>query len=269
MISIRIELWNSAKLPISNRKELSTLYLHFLGRGAGFANEHTSAYFVTKGKDFFLIDCPSSTFVKVKNFDLSAYENFFVLITHTHGDHVGGLGLWAQYCFFVLHKKLNILAPSEEVAEDIKALLTIEGNSLDWYNLHLIDSDELYGNNMSVYIEPVLTKHSPQLDGKCFGYYIENIFGDEDVSPYDQLFVYTGDTSTLQPFEEFFGFVREIYVDVSVFYGQIHLKLEEVLPQLIELAQKDIKVYLMHLDDVEDAERMIADVPGIEIVKLS
>ena len=64
------------------------MYLHFLVRGAGFANEHTSAYFVTKGKDFFLIDCPSSTFVKVKNFDLSAYENFFVLITHTHGDHV-------------------------------------------------------------------------------------------------------------------------------------------------------------------------------------
>ena len=33
--------------------------------------------------------------------------------------------------------------------------------------------------------------------------------------------------------------------------------------------KKDIKVYLMHLDDVEAAERMIADVPGIEIVKLS
>lgn len=243
------------------------MYLHFLGRGAGFANEHTSAYFVTKGKDFFLIDCPSSAFVKVKNFDLSAYENFFVLITHTHGDHVGGLGLWAQYCFFVLHKKLNILAPSKEVAEDIKALLTIEGNSLNWYKLHIINP-ELYGNDMSIYIEPILTKHSPQLDGKCFGYYIENISGN-DASSDDHFFIYTGDTSTLKPFEECFGFAHEIYVDVSVFYGQIHLKLEEVLPQLIELTKKDIKVYLMHLDDVEAAEKMIANIPGIEIVTLS
>ena len=243
--------------------------MKFFGRGAGFADEHTSAYFSTENREIVIIDCPVSTFQKVKNMELEGCEKFYVLVTHTHGDHVGGLGLWAQYCFFVLHKKLNILAPSEEVAEDIKAFLTIEGNSLDWYNLHLIDSDELYGNNMSVYIEPVLTKHSPQLDGKCFGYYIENIFGDEDVSPYDQLFVYTGDTSTLQPFEEFFGFAREIYVDVSVFYGQIHLKLEEVLPQLIELTKKDIKVYLMHLDDVEAAEKLISGITGIEVVTLS
>ena len=52
------------------------MYLQFLGRGSGFADDHTSAYFaidnsVTDKKDLFLLDCPSSTFVKVKNFDLS------------------------------------------------------------------------------------------------------------------------------------------------------------------------------------------------------
>lgn len=239
------------------------MYLHFLGRGAGFANEHTSAYFVTESKDFFLIDCPSSAFVKVKNFDLSDYENFYVLITHTHGDHVGGLGLWAQYCFFVLHKKLNILAPSREVAEDIETLLTIEGNSLNWYNLSVVDPED----DTSVYIEPIPTKHSPQLDGKCFGYCIANLFS--CVFTANQVFIYTGDTSTLKPFEEYFELVKEIYVDVSVFYGQIHLKLEEVLPQLIELTKKDIKVYLMHLDDVEAAEKLISGITGIEVVTLS
>ena len=242
------------------------MYLQFLGRGSGFADEHTSAYFVAGKRDLFLLDCPSSTFTKVKNFDLSAYDNFYVLITHTHGDHVGGLGLWAQYCFFVLNKKLNILAPSEEVRKDLETILTIEGNDTNWYNLVVIDKDVIYNDHL--YIEPILTKHSPQLDGKCFGYYIESIILGTDLYE-DHFFIYTGDTSTLEPFEPNLKYCSEIYVDVSVFYGQIHLKLEDALPQLIELTKQDIKVYLMHLDDAQAAEKIIADIPGIEIVTLS
>lgn len=243
------------------------MYLQFLGRGSGFADEHTSAYFVAGERDLFLLDCPSSTFSKVKNFDLSVYENFFVLITHTHGDHIGGLGLWSQYCFFVLKKKLTILVPSEEVRKDIETLLTIEGNKNSWYNLIVVDTNTCYSDNL--YIEPILTKHSPQLDGKCFGYYIENSIFDENDSCDDYFFIYTGDTSTLKPFELFYEYCSEIYVDASVFYGQIHLKLEDALPQLIELAKAGIKVYLMHLDDAKAAEEIIADIPGIEIVTLS
>lgn len=245
------------------------MFLHFFGRGSGFADEHTSAYFVTEKRDLFLLDCPSSTFLKVKNFDLSNYNDFYVLITHTHGDHIGGLGLWIQYCFFTLKKKVTILAPSDKVKADIETVLTIEGNETDWYNLSIIDpnSDTNPYDNF-VHIEPVLTKHSPQLEGKCFGYYIEVTYCKENESD-DYFFIYTGDTSTLSPFEEYFGFATEIYVDTSVFYGQIHLKLEDALPDLIKLTEDNIKVYLMHLDDVDAAEKIIKDISGIEIVTLS
>lgn len=245
------------------------MFLHFFGRGAGFADEHTSAYFVTDKRDLFLLDCPSSTFSKVKNFDLSSYNDFYVLITHTHGDHVSGLGLWIQYCFFVLQKKVTVLAPSDEVKADIETLLTIEGNETSWYNISIVDCDDdspSYGQFL--HIEPILTKHSPQLEGKCFGYYVE-VTCYKGYESEDHSFIYTGDTSTLVPFKEYFGFASEIYVDVSVFYGQIHLKLEDALPDLIKLVGDGIKVYLMHLDDVDAAEEIIKDVPGIEIVTLS
>ena len=60
----------------------------------------------------------------------------------------------------------------------------------------------------------------------------------------------------------------ELYVDTSVYYGMIHLKLEDALKDFIFLSKIGIKVYLMHLDDIEAAEKIIADYPGIEIVSV-
>ena len=60
---------------------------------------------------------------------------------------------------------------------------------------------------------------------KCFGYHL--IVDDANV-------IYTGDT--------------------SVYCGMIHLKLEDALENFFELNRRGIKVYLMHLDDVDAAK---------------
>lgn len=228
--------------------------LKFFGIGAGFADEHTSAYFSTENKEMVIIDCPVSTFQKMKQIDLTGYEKFYVLVTHTHGDHVGGLGLFVQYAFFVLKKPVTIVAPSTAVADDISTILTIEGNELSWYELVTeadITSKVWFGNC-------ILTKHSPQLEGKCFGYRL--IVDDTNV-------VYTGDTSTLEPFMPYLTEGSTLYVDTSVYYGMIHLKLEDALDDFLALNQKGVKVNLMHLDDVVAAEEMIAGYSSIEVVK--
>lgn len=106
--------------------------LKFFGRSSGFVDEHTSAYFVTANKEMVIIDCPVSTFQKVKHFDLKDYEKFYVFVTHTHSDHIGGLGLFMQYAFFTLKKPVTIVAPSKAVADDILTVLTIEGNEPSW-----------------------------------------------------------------------------------------------------------------------------------------
>lgn len=230
--------------------------LKFFGRGSGFADEHTSAYFSTVNKELVIIDCPVSTFQKVKHIDLSNYNSFYVLVTHTHGDHVGGLGLFVQYAFFTLKKPVTIVAPSTAVADDISTILTIEGNELSWCKLVTVadvkEEKEWFG-------DCILTKHSPQLEGKCFGYHL--LIDDTNV-------VYTGDTSTLEPFMSYLTDGSILYVDTSVYYGMIHLKLEDALDDFISFTKRGIKVFLMHLDDVSAAEKIVTDIPSIEVVTL-
>ena len=48
----------------------------------------------------------------------------------------------------------------------------------------------------------------------------------------------------------------------------IHLKLEDALDDFIALNNKGVKVYLMHLDDVTAAEKIVADYPDINVVAL-
>lgn len=236
-------------------RSITTMTLKFFGRGSGFADEHTSAYFITANKEMVIIDLPDITRRKLKSFDLTSYEKLYILITHTHGDHVGGLGLFVQYAYFTLKKPVVIVAPSKEVADDITVLLEIEGNDPSWYKLITItdiQENEWFGTCI-----PVM--HSPQLKNKCFGYHL--IVDNTSV-------VYTGDTSTLDPFLPFLTDNCELYVDTSVDYGIIHLKLDDSLEDFISLTKKGIKVYLMHLDDVEAAKKIIADLQNIEVITL-
>ena len=231
-----------------------TAMLNFFGTGSGFADEHTSAYFsCTTNSEMVIIDCPVSTFQKVKHLDLSMYSKFYVLITHTHGDHIGGLGLFVQYAFFTLKKPVTIVAPSEAVANDIRTVLTIEGNELSWYEL----TTPAYVNSKEWFGDCILTQHSPQLSGKCFGY---QLFVD------GKNVVYTGDTSTLEPFLKYLSDGSELYVDTSVYYGMIHLKLEDALNDFIFFTKRGIRVYLMHLDNASAACKIVEHIPGIEVV---
>ena len=65
--------------------------LMFLGRGSAFADEHNSAFFV-EDNELVLINCPATSYQKVKKMNWEQYDNIYILITHTHGDHSVGVG---------------------------------------------------------------------------------------------------------------------------------------------------------------------------------
>lgn len=129
-----------------------------------------------------LIDCPATSYQKVKKMNWEQYDNIYILVTHTHGDHSGGIGTMLQYIWFAsyMKKKVTIVAPSAEVKDDLLLLLMrIEGCEQEWFDI--VTADKL---NRKWLAASVPTTHVKPLESKCFGYHL--IIHENNV-------VYTGD----------------------------------------------------------------------------
>lgn len=223
--------------------------LLFLGRGSAFADEHNSAFFV-EDNELVLIDCPATSYQKVKKMNWEQYDNIYILITHTHGDHSGGVGTMLQYVWFAsyMKKKVTIVAPSAEVKDDLLLLLMrIEGCEQEWFDI--ITADEL---NKKWFIAAVPTTHVKPLEGRCFGYHL-NIRGNN--------VVYTGDTATLEPFKSMLKRGSFLYTEAAYYKSAVHMYLKDMLAEYISFAESGVHVYLMHLDVEEEIKKMTADTP--------
>lgn len=223
--------------------------LLFLGRGSAFADQHNSAFFV-EDNELVLIDCPATSYQKVKKMNWEQYDNIYILITHTHGDHSGGVGTMLQYVWFAsyMKKKVTIVAPSEEVKEDLLLLLMrIEGCEQEWFDI--ITADEL---NKKWFIAAVPTTHVKPLEGRCFGYHL-NIHGNN--------VVYTGDTATLEPFKSLLKRGSFLYTEAAYYKSAVHMYLKDMLAEYISFAESGVHVYLMHLDVEDEIKKMTADTP--------
>lgn len=219
--------------------------LNFFGRGNAFSDNHNSAFFTNKN-DLILLDCPMAAFHAVKYFELNRFKSIYVLVTHTHGDHVGGIGTLLQYLYFVHSKILTIIAPSTDVKSDLILLLTrIEGCKKEWYKV--ITADEL---NESWFIKAVPTHHTETLINRTFGYVLK-IDG--------KISVYTGDTCTLEPFKPYIKRGTVLYTELSFNKSDVHLSCEKYLQILKEYSNNNVDIFLMHLDNEEAILKEIKD----------
>ena len=215
--------------------------LRFLGRGSAFTKEQNSAYFETDN-ELVLIDCPMSSFAKLKAKDLASYRHVYVLITHTHGDHCGGIGMLIDYIFFVVKVPVTIVAPSGEVYDDLRYLLkNIEGCNDLWYEL--IAAKDL---DKPWFSEAIATTHTGELAGKCFGYSL-NVAG--------RKVIYTGDTNTMEPFERYLTEGTELYMEISSVKTDVHLFCEDMSAKVKDYTAKGVQVFLMHMDNEEKIEK--------------
>lgn len=203
----------------------NTMQLTFLGKDSGFGEKNNSAYYETENK-LVLIDCGFTVFNTIKNkFDFSKYDNIEIIITHLHPDHAGSLSQLILYLWYIHQKKVTVLSKCKY----IKNFLQITGTPEEAYQLKKSTST----------LKFIKTQHTPLIDSYGFVLDINN-----------KKILYTGDTSTLNPFRKYFSFINELYVDISI-SGIVHLKIDDVIEELTQLKEQNIDIYLMHLDNKE------------------
>ena len=227
--------------------------LKFLGRGSAFTDEHNSAFFV-ENDELILIDCSMNAFQRLNDKNLALYDHIYVLVTHTHGDHVSGLGLLIDLLQFSVKTPITIVAPSNEVEADLFYFLTrVEGCNTSWYEL--INAQDL---NKDWFVEVIPTTHTEELSGKCFGFYLM-VEGNK--------VIYTGDTNTLVPFEKYFEKGVYLYCEISAYKSPVHLYCSDIVQKIKDYTASGMFVFLMHMDDEKRIAQIMEDT-GAEFAPL-
>ncbi len=229
--------------------------LRFFGRGSAFSDEHNSSLFCS-GSDLVLLDHSITAFNKLRKLGPDHFgggekiSHIYVIVTHTHSDHISGIPLLIHYSYYVWHLPVTVAVGSEEVGENMLYYLDkLEGCDKDSYNI--IPADDL-----GFVTEIIPTEHTPNLDGKCFGYQL-------DVN--GKKVIYTGDTRTLLTFLAYIDSETALYTEVSAVDSGVHLFIGDYIDVLKAIASKGTEVYLMHLDD----EKFVEDVINGTSLKLA
>lgn len=237
------------------------MILNFFGAGSAFAIENNSAYFeyinsVGK-KTLVCIDMPASSLTKIKRgaIDIKDYGDIYVYITHTHADHISGLPTFAEYCYYIYGKAINIMVPGQLVYKDIQYLMeSLEGSTQGLYNLY--DTSKSI-NRRPWFKQCIPVEHVLKLKDKCFGY----VFNVDK-----KHIMYTGDTRGLYPFSDVYtelindGLAPsdiEFYSEISTIDVGVHVYYEKGIERLTEIANKGTQVYLMHYDNKEKLTEML------------
>lgn len=225
--------------------------LKFLGRGAAFnpIEGNNSAFFI-ENDELFLIDCGESVFESIiTNNLLNSDSSINLFITHTHSDHIGSIGSLIMYSFYVLHKKLKIIIPSEpKYLSNIKMILDGFGCTDLMYNFVIeSDLDDKYNSFSNVrFIE---TKHCNEF--ACYSILFN--------TPEGMVF-FSGDTKEFDIVKSLIDSgnkIDKLYIDTtSADYPEnVHLYigiLEKNIPENLKKC-----VYCMHLNNIECIDKAL------------
>ena len=221
--------------------------LRFLGRRSAFYEEQNNAYFMD-GDRIVFIDCAMYGFHVIRKTGLeelakavgSAQDirEIAVLVTHTHGDHVGGIPMLIHYAYYIMKKYVTVVVPSGELRDEMNFLLEkLEGCDLGAYRVITVEETDYDWLKAAI-----PTDHAPELAGKCFGYQLE--LGGKNV-------LYTGDTNTIEPFLPYLTNGSVLYTEVSAYDVPVHMYVEKLLAQADFFKERQTEIYLMHMDDEE------------------
>ena len=154
-----------------------------------------------------------------------------------------------QYMFHTFDIIVNIVVP-KELEFDIIQLNTICGVGIEEYTVMTkkdIKKDYL--------IDVVKVPHSEHLVNGSYGFVFKLN---------NKLIIYTGDCSSLEPFNKYIDECDELYVDTSYTGVKVHVAWNDLKNNL----PKCKKIYLMHLDDEESIRKEVKKYSNVEVVSI-
>lgn len=214
--------------------------LKFIGIGGAFNTElgNNSAYIKENNKILF-IDIGLDTFDKIVKYKLlENVEEIYVLITHLHGDHVGGLPTFIQYAYFGFNKVVKIINNSESFFYNVKTILNITAVGED--NYEFVDAKNL---PFSFKVKLRKTTHHPLLE--CYSVVLEEENGKT---------LYTSDSNDIEYLKEKINDKEftTIYTEVGE-TPSVHTDYKE-----LKLLDKT-KLVLMHIESMKLYEKILKE----------
>lgn len=236
--------------------------LTFTGRGAMLnPQEGNNAAFFEDDNNFFLIDCGEDVASKLIDMGkLTSSKDYYLLITHTHSDHIGSIGTLQQYLYWICGKKLKIVF-GKEIEHDYEIMTILTSFGIVPGTYEIVDTSSL-DNNFSLF-KSIRYRKSNHGDVPIKSASII-------INTNDGNILYTGDIADDEVIRSFLSentkdSIDKMYIDTSLKKSPVHLSLE----QLSKVIPKDLKekVYCMHLDRkelIEEAHKL-----GFNIVSSS
>ncbi|MEQ8155570.1 MAG: MBL fold metallo-hydrolase [Clostridiaceae bacterium] len=230
---------------------------NFIGIGSAFNTErgNTSA-FVKQNNSLLLIDCGGTVFHRLKELNLfDGVENLYIIITHTHPDHVGSLGDIIFYSYHILKRIPAVFFPNRELIEGFLASI---GVSAEKYNLNSSEIIDVNDTQLGKFrIEFLNVPHVDSIP--AYGFILQLN---------EKSFYYSGDANNISSNvinRIMSGEIYRVYQDTCGldYEGNNHLSLRK-LCSIIPFEFRN-KVYCMHLDK-HITEKVIED-NGFNVVK--
>jgi len=216
--------------------------LNFIGIGGAInVKLGGNCCYLKEGDNLLVIDMCEGATKKIENLNVfEGVKNIFVVITHTHFDHIAGLGVFIWYCNFKLNIKPQIIYSNLKYACTLKKLLKLTG--VDKKYVKFLKDTSFKMNDLTLNMKK--TTHTPKL--QCYG-----------IMFYDNLgqYYYTGDTNDLKYIKELCENqnVKTIYTEVATETNDVHIKYDDIAK-----INSD-KLVLMHFDTVELYDRAKKD----------